>query len=390
MRHFSPALKRLLIAQVPADFADWLDYVAIAAMLAYVWEVPPLAFALMAVAMGAPTLLIGPLVAGRVDQTDLKTVMIVANLGRAIATACLALAPGWGALLALVAIRTAVDSAYTPAKQAAIQAASSEEHLTQANQISQAINQISKVLAPTVGGALVAVMAPQSVFLANAMLSLLAAVLLIGFPAALRAPADPEGTFAGLRNALGVIRARSQLRFALLAMAMLIGATFLFDTLIPPHLKALGFDRQIVGFTVSATGVGMLLGALTPMRETPTHMRWELGVGGLTASALLLLLGMAEIRSVPLGLATLIAIFVGFGVLSARIFIPLRVMLQRETPPQHMARVAALSESANTAALLLPPFVGAAIAQSSSTGWSFVAAAAVFAAMAPMLWRMAR
>lgn len=390
MLDFSPALRRLLIAQLPADFADWLDFVAISAMLAYVWSAPPMAFAMLAFAMGAPAFIIGPLMAGHVDQADLRNVMILSNLGRAIATASLIVAPDWPILVALVALRSAVDSVYTPAKQAGIQAAATEEELLKANQVSQGINQLSKVIAPALGGLLIALLSPGKVFLANACLSLLAALLLIGFPKALRAPADPQGTFAGLRQAVGIIRNRHALRTAVIAMALVIGAIFLFDSLIPPHLKSLGFAQEIVGYTISATGLGTLLGALAPMRDTAAMLRLQMALGALAASGLLVFLGSAGIIGFSLPLVALLAVFFGFGIISARVFVPLRVVMQRETPKEHMARVAALSEAANMAGLLIPPFIGAYIARHSSTGWSFVAAGIAFLVLTPVLWQMAR
>lgn len=388
MLSLSPNLRKLLGAQIPADFADWLDFVAIAAMLAYVWNAPPVGFALLAFAMGAPTLIIGPIVAGHVDQADLRSVMIWANLGRAVATICLALAPSWPVLLGFVALRSAVDSAYTPAKQAAIQACANDAELTKANQLSQAINQLSKILAPAAGGALLIVIEPSDVFLVNALFSLIAALLLTWFPANLRAPAEKQGLLDGLRDAARIIRSNAVLSFAIAAMAMVLGATFLFDSLIAPHLKSMGYARNTVGFTISAVGIGTVLGALLPMRDTPSHMRWELCGSAVIAAALLSFLGWAETALFPVPMWGLITVFFVFGILSARVFIPLRVLMQRETPPEHMARVASLSESLNMIALLIPPFIGAAIAEASSTGWAFITAALVYVLLAPVFWRM--
>ena len=57
-------LRKLFFSQLPADFADWLDFVAIGALLAFVWDAPSFAYALLAVGMGAPYLVIGPFAGG--------------------------------------------------------------------------------------------------------------------------------------------------------------------------------------------------------------------------------------------------------------------------------------------------------------------------------------
>lgn len=70
-------------------------------------------------ALGLPYLLIGPIAGVLVDRTAIKSVLILSNLGRGLVTLALAFAPGWQVLLALVFLRSTVDTFYTPAKQAA-------------------------------------------------------------------------------------------------------------------------------------------------------------------------------------------------------------------------------------------------------------------------------
>jgi len=184
------ALRRLLIAQVPADFADWLDFVAIGALLAYVWMVPPYVFAVLAVSMGLPYLLIGPFAGVWVDRSKLNRVLILSNLGRAICTAALFLAPHWPVLMVLIALRAGCDTFFTPAKQAAIQALTDDDTRMRANGRSHAINQMSKIAAPALGGTLLIWLAPQQIFLINALVSLIAVLLMWRLPPIQRALPD--------------------------------------------------------------------------------------------------------------------------------------------------------------------------------------------------------
>ena len=55
-----PALRQLMAASVPADLADWLDYVAIIALVVYSWGQGPFALAWLTVAMSLPALVVGP------------------------------------------------------------------------------------------------------------------------------------------------------------------------------------------------------------------------------------------------------------------------------------------------------------------------------------------
>jgi len=173
-------LRRVLMAQVPADFADWLDYLAVAALLAFSWNEGPLVLAWLAVALGAPYVFVGPFAGALVDRMPIVRILIASNLGRAAMTASLALAPGWQTLLVLVFLRNSVDAFFTPAKQAAIQATTGPEDRLAANGLSHGINQASKIVAPALGAGLLVVLDPSEIFIVNAFVSLAAAVLLVG------------------------------------------------------------------------------------------------------------------------------------------------------------------------------------------------------------------
>ena len=82
-------LPRLLLAQAPADLADWLDFVALGGLLVFHWGVGPVALAWLAVALGAPYVLVGPFMGALVDRVPLRAALVLSNLGRALATLAL-------------------------------------------------------------------------------------------------------------------------------------------------------------------------------------------------------------------------------------------------------------------------------------------------------------
>ena len=148
------------MAQIPADFADWLDFAAIGALLSFHWNAELLVFAFLAVAMGLPYILVGPFAGALADRSPIRAILIASNLGRAAATVTLAFAANWQALLLFVLLRSAVDAFFTPARQAAVQASAPPEARMAANRISHAINQAAKILAPALGGGLMVFLAP--------------------------------------------------------------------------------------------------------------------------------------------------------------------------------------------------------------------------------------
>lgn len=367
------ALRRLLIAQVPADFADWLDFVAIGALLAYVWVVPPYVFAILAVSMGLPYLIIGPFAGVWVDRSSLNRVLILSNLGRAVCTAALFFAPHWPSLMVLIALRASCDTFFTPAKQAAIQALSDDETRMRANGRSHAINQISKIAAPALGGTLMIWLVPQQVFLINAAVSLVAVWLMWRLPVIRRAMAGtPEvtGMIQNIRAGLAEIAGKPFLRAALIMMAIGYFAMFFYDTLIAPLTRDLGFSETTLGLSLAAVGAGSVLGALA-LSETKHPFLWIAG-GAAVASVLVIALGTAEVAGVSISLPAYLLLFFGLGVASAINLVPFRTLIQTHTVPERIGRVTALSEAINTIALLTAPFLGAAIASATSFGMAFI------------------
>ncbi|MEO8244480.1 MAG: MFS transporter, partial [bacterium] len=195
-------LRRLLAAQIPADFADLLDLVAISALLTYDWHTRPVVFAWLAVAMALPYLVIGPVAGAMVDRVDTRRVLVLSNLGRGLASATMVFAPDWPTLMILITLRSSADSFFTPAKQTALQHFAPGDLAVRANGASHAISQSSKIVAPSLGGLALIFLAPSHVFLITAAISVLAAVMLSRLdPLPRPAPSDqPRGLMAELRG----------------------------------------------------------------------------------------------------------------------------------------------------------------------------------------------
>ncbi len=371
----SQELRRLLVAQVPADFADWLDFVAIGALLAFTWQVEPYVFALLAVSMGLPYLAVGPVAGVFVDRSDTRSVLIWSNVGRGIVTASFFLASDWPLLLALIALRSAIDTFFTPAKQSAIQALTDRDRRTRANAISHGINQSSKIVAPTVGGVLLIWMSPHLVFLINAGVSVIAASLLMRLRS-MRSETTIEeqaSALSAIRGGLKMMADIMVLRAAIGMMAAGFFAMFFYDTLIAPLTRDLSFSQTHLGFALAAVGAGGVLGAailamIGEMKRPFLSVALGAGIGGATVIAL----GLAEATAQPIALLLFIAAFFVLGIGSAMSVVPFRTIIQNNTDERSIGQITALSEATNTMALLTAPFIGAWIASLFSTGAAFI------------------
>lgn len=230
-----PVPRRLAFASVPADFADWLDYAAVIALLVFAWGEGPFVLALFAFVLTLPYVAVGPLLAVYVDRTPLARVLVLSNIGRALTTLALVVAPSTAAVLGLVFLRACVDSAVGPARQAAIQASTPPEMLGTANGLHHAINQTSKIAGPAMGGLLLALIPAQAVFGINAVLSLLAAALIWGIALPVRPKPKieaPTKFLADLVAGVAEFRRSRLLLAALVFSSVAYFAFFLYDALI--------------------------------------------------------------------------------------------------------------------------------------------------------------
>ncbi|WP_029031633.1 MFS transporter [Salinarimonas rosea] len=391
---FRPSLGRhkglptLLAGQVPADFADWLDFVAIGALLGFVWQVEPVVFAWLGVAIGLPYLIVGPVAGVLADRWDLRRVLILSNLGRAVATLALAFVGSVPALLAVAFLRGSIDSFFGPAKQAAIQAIVPEDDRLAANGVSHAINQASKVVGPSVGGALLIGLDPQAVFLANAVVSAVAAAILIGLPRSLKPAAppggpDPRSMIRELREGFAEVRTKPVVAVSLSLMAAGYFAISVYDAFIPLLVRAYGFEEGVFALAIAAVGAGGVAGALAVGALGRAGGGFGLiGAGCVVAGALVMGLGVAPLIDVAMPSATFVGVFALVGAATAVVIVPFRTLLQRHAEPSRMARVFAASEALNVTAMLGAPFIGALVADIAGTGAPFVAGGAVMMLLA--------
>ncbi|WP_210253520.1 MFS transporter [Lentilitoribacter sp. Alg239-R112] len=370
-------LRKLFIAQLPADFSDWLDFVAIGALLAFVWDAPSFAYAALAVGLGAPYLVIGPFAGVFVDRWSIKSVLIYSNLGRAIVTGTFFFAGDWTTLIVLVTVRSSVDCFFTPAKQAAIQALTTKENRTSANGLSHGINQASKIVAPSAGGAFLIWFAPDVIFILNSIISASAAAFALRLNKIERKSFQDENSsdsvLTGVKNGMAIVRQSPVIKTALFMMAISYFAIFIYDTFIAPLTRNLNFEQQHLGYALAAVGIGGVCGSmlfsLLPNVKRPQY--W-VAAGATLSAIILLILGTFDSSNADMSTVLLISLFLTLGFATAMSVVPVRIVLQNTVPEERMGSVTALSEAANTTALLSAPFLGAVLVDTFSVGVPFI------------------
>ena len=367
-----PALRWLMIASVPADLADWLDYVAVIALLVYSWNQGPFALASLIVVMSVPALLVGPFTAVLVDRSDLRWALVLTNAGRALTTFLLIFAPSIWVLLPIIFVRGVIDSAFTPARQATLQAITPAGLDGPANGLLFAINQTTKIAGPALGGAVLVLASPQMVFGVNTAMSLLAAAILFFIEIPARVPVERRSILAEAPEGLREFIRNPALRHVLIFLVACWGFVFLYDTLLSLMVKGFGYGEDVFGYLIACSGFGGVLGALTaglvPMRR---DLPW-MGLGALVGGPFTGLVGVWAMigYAPPIWLYLGITLIKGFAV--GFMLVPYRATIQRETPPDRVARVFAAAEAITIVVILVSPFIGSLIAGWLGVGAPFI------------------
>lgn len=382
---------RLLFSgQCVSNIGDWLDFIALAVLIAYVWEMGPASLAGLSMAIAIPWVFASPFAGVLVDRWPKKHVLIGSDLLRAAFVASLILAPSLPVLLILVFLKTTVATFFGPAEQATIRMLVPEKQLHQANALSQLVLQSAKIIGPALGGLLVAVTSPQVAFGVDAATFLLSAAILarmrpIDDPRAARGRGagdeDEEeeggGYWAELREGLAYIVGRRALVLCIVGLGATLFLLFCFDTLSPLAFQQLGVSKALFGLAVAGIGAGGVLGTIAVGRYGGNVSPFAL-LGGGTAivGGCVALMGFALVSDVGLPPWFWTPVLVVVGVASAGILVASPTIIQKETPPELMGRVSTSATSLPTGLQMLAPIVGAALAEWQSVGFVFTVAGA--------------
>jgi hypothetical protein len=266
----------------------------------------------------------------------------------------------------------------------------SVEMLTAANSVSGLAEGVGMLLGPLMAGVLLASLGVASVFVAFAMASL-GAALLVARARAGSAPSRPDEARAGdvVREALrgfGVVRAEPSVGLpiaALAATAVLAGAL---DVLfVATAIDLLGAGAGWAGYLSAALGLGGIVGATLAVslagrgRLTPA-----LAAGSAMAGA-----PIAAIGVVPM-MATA-PVLVGLsGAGRSLAAVAGNTLLQRAAPPRIMARVFGVLESVTMLALAVGSLGASSLVALAGISGALVATGAFVPLVVAALWRPLR
>lgn len=373
--------RNLFTGELISDTIDWLDFTALTVLIVYNWGLGPGALAAFLIAFEIPWVVIGPLISVYADRWPAKTTLIVCTLLRAVVIVGFLFAPNLFWLLPLVFLKASTGTLFLPTRMGAIRSLVPKDLMPDAISLSQLSSFGTKVIAPAIGGSIIAFSSVQTVFLVEIALSALVILFLVQVPNIERQPVEGEagetsGYWSELKAGCSYIVTSRMLTVSILLGAVGLFLVFLSDGLLALWAKQIDFAEPDYGLIMSAMGLGSVAGALiagqfNAWKQHPLRM---LGVAAVFLGLFNIVIGIGGYGWLPNALPLWLAIFTLFGVAGAVSAIPFSYILQAETPEHLIGRVSGVSAGLQSGAALSAPLIGAAVANWIGVGGAFAIA----------------
>lgn len=379
--------RKLFMGQVLSDFANWLDFLALAAIVVYTWGYGAWALSALSVAVGLPWVVVGPLAGVWVGRLEGRTVLIVCDLLRAAIVFCFIWADSFPVLLLLVFLKMCVSSIFDPVRQRGTKRLVNASLLAEASSLSQLSVSSTKIVAPLLGGACIAAGGATLAFWIGSALYLLSALIFIGLPRWQFADSGSGETTArspGLRQSFVYIAGRKPLLFAMVYMSAGMFIVFLYDGLFVLFTKSLSLGESSLGVLMSAVGAGSVIGSLAAGQWTFWRSKPLIAMSrnGMASGFLIAVVGLGGSGLLPSGLWLWVPLFVLLGASGGFTAVPYGYLLQTETTEETIGPVAALSNAFQSGSMLAAPLIGAGLSVWLGVGGVFLGAGVMLGLLA--------
>ena len=261
----------LWLGQLVSNFGDTLHYIALV-VLVFQLTSQGLAVAGVVAAEVIPVLLLGPIAGVIIDRFSRKSVLIGADVFRAILALSLVWPRGaWHAYL-VASCLAAGGAFFNPTLQAVIPALTTEQQRLAANSLSWSTGRLVQIVAAAAAGGLIAVIGTGAAFALNAASFVASALLIVALHIPMHAGQVAAAAKRGFGRYLAEVRAglsfarRDRLVSRLLIIQALAsfavgGTSAMLVVLAERHL---GLQPSGFAWLIGAIGVGALLGPLIP------------------------------------------------------------------------------------------------------------------------------
>ena len=376
---------KMFSAYAFSSFGEWFDAFAIEILVAYRWHADPFMIAFIPVMMALPGILLGSFAGVIADRWKKVNLMMLADAAETVLTVLLLFVPNMYWLLPLLVLLSAMGVFRVPAHQALTRQVVREDQLLKATSYNGLVNQFSKIAGPLLGAVALTVVSPQMCILMNALTRLLSCILLftlrhIDQNAAVEKPEEANGPGSGDEHKQSFIQLWMQ-GWAVLLQRRILFNSFIVNMTVMLVIMMIDFqfptlfreiaprNESLLGWTISATGVGAVITILLLNRLGKVH--YGLGIGGGVA-----LIGAAfgcmgllgpnspEVWSIVLGLV------IGIG--NGLTIVTYNYVLQKETPEGMTGRIFGIQNTSASTIMIAAPLIGGVLIHGLGVGKVFL------------------
>ncbi|MBU9713562.1 MFS transporter [Evansella tamaricis] len=376
---------RLFASYTVSMMGNYFDTIALMILFGYIWKVDPVLIALIPVAMALPQALLSQFSGVLTDRVNKVKIMMYSDLLTAVLTLFLLLiASPWIALL-IITLRSIVNVVHFPAQQGLIKEVVSEVQILKAISLNGIVMQISKIIAPFVGGILASAFSPQLCILINAIAFFLSTLILLSIIVQknikYKAVAEDLSHEANVEKKEGfwkswkdgwksVFQSRILLAgFGFFFMALLVMSMVDIQAII--LLREIAPNRpEMIGWLAAASGFGAVLMIMILNRFEILY-----GYGWLMGGSLICLgVGYGGMGLLQVGFSSWIVIIYGIilGVGVGLYTVGFQYIMQRHTVKNNIGRVSGISNSIASFCVVIGPLFGGILVESIGPSIIFI------------------
>ena len=267
-----PDFRRLWLADVISLLGDWAGRLALTVLVLDRTGSPAWAAAVTAVSL-AGFVGIGQVLATFADRYGRVSVMLVADVARAVLFASMLLSLPVGGLLVLAFLAGLATPPFEAARSAAMPDLVPEDRYGDALALAGISVQSSLVLGYALGGLLLSVVEPEAALAINAFSFLVSGALLVGLRSS--PAAQPADSRSSVRQSLGdgayALYGDPMVRRALVLVACTGGVGTVAEALVVPYAASVDFSDGMLGILAATVPIGTLLGTAAISNGTRDH-----------------------------------------------------------------------------------------------------------------------
>ncbi len=355
---------RLWFGQLVSNIGTAISSLALL-FFAYALTSSPMAMAILAIAQTAPVVLFAGFIGVYIDRWNRKTIMIASDVVRTVLILLIPLSvyfptniPTIYWVYFLTFLYAIANAWFFPARNAVIPNLVESEELVSANSLSQMTFQVVQLTVPPLGGALVAILAPDYflAFAINAAAFVLSAISLWTIKTSLvpKDVAKKESVMAQITQGAKYVSRNPILVYFFVFAILLAASSGILNALLIPHLEGqVGITETQFGIVLSVgAAMGVIVAIVMGKRERLPYPLYIVAVAGIIAGFGVLAFAAATTIWIVIFSWALI------GSVDVMLNIPLGTLMQGLVKDSYRGRVFALLNVVFTALQVLGMALG--------------------------------